>query len=143
MKITKFRLVSERPEENTFLVKKIKKSTIFTEEHTITDDQGNQLSVRDPQGKKFNVNSKETEGIVAYSLPSHTPAHVEILETEEGLNGDVDKSQSELQKSTGAEEVEEYQRPGLIDLTDALDPDRGRRAMVMPKVSDIHWADKE
>lgn len=143
MKITKFRLISERPEETTFLVKKIKKRTIFTEEHIVSDDQGNQLSVRDPNGKKFSVSTKETEGIVAYSLPSHTRAHVEILETEDGLNGDVDKAVQEMQQSTGAEEIEQPKRPGLVNLTQALDPDRGRRAMVIPKSDGIQWADKE
>lgn len=142
MKITKFRLISERPEENTFLVKKIKKKVTITEEHIISDDQGNQISARDPNGKKFKVNTKDIEGIVAYSLPSHTAAHVEILETEDGINGDIDNANIEMQKSTGYEGPEESHRPKLINLTDALDIDRGRSAMIIPKSNEIHWADK-
>lgn len=129
MRIKKYRLISERPEENTFLVKRIKKTTMFLEDSFVSDCDGNQLSSRDKESRSLKPSSKEVEGIIAYSLPSRCPAIVEILETDEGIQGDPDSINQ------------------LIDPSETLSDkavDRGRPVNLSSVLGErrIQWADQ-
>jgi hypothetical protein len=79
MFIKKFRLISENPTENEFETTRTRKTNSIMSIRSITDDEGNVISANRviPPTIKNNI----TEEITAVSIPSRTPARVEILET--------------------------------------------------------------
>ena len=79
MFIEKYKLTSKFSEENEFETTKTRKTYTEFSMTSKTDDEGNQLKQNiptPPVHKQYHV-----EEITAVSLPSRTPAKVEILET--------------------------------------------------------------
>ena len=138
MKIKKFRLFSDRPEEDQFLVKKLIKKVTYIEQDMIMNKDGELLG--GDENKKETETSKTIEGIVAYSINSRTKAIVEVLETEED---DVEKL-NEVEKTFKEIDTEKpvSKRPSVINLSKVLDADRGRQPIIINKdPGDIRWAD--
>ena len=145
MIIRKYKLTSQLSEEHEFEVTFVRK-TINTEYRTtITDDNGNVLSARAKQG--FTRDKQIDDGIQALSLPSRTPAIVEIIKTEE-----VDLSPSVPMEDLTVPDnrpksvkIDELNRAGdrsdtVVDLDKLLHQD-GQQPTKIPKNDEITWAD--
>jgi|ERR1035437_929586 hypothetical protein len=85
-RILKFRIVSDTPEDDTFITTKHTVMETITEMTTETDDAGNMISFRHNDEPRSRVNIKE--GVSAVGKISHKPAKVIILETDDGLTED-------------------------------------------------------
>lgn len=83
MRIVKYRIESQAPEDETFEVTKETKVIVTTKLTQETDDCGNLISFRHPYPVHPPQNSIE-ETITAIGKQSKMPAKVVILETDEG-----------------------------------------------------------
>mgnify|MGYP001560051002 CR=1 FL=1 len=125
MFIKKYKITSKFIEENEFETTKIRKTTTVLTTKTVTDDEGNLISsssVLPPS-----VNTYITEEITAVSLPSRTPADVEIIERIDDQNEDKPEKEEHIsgpKKEDGPKIMTGPSRPKPITL-DQLQKDRG------------------
>jgi len=83
MRITKFKIVSQNPEEVEFILTRKTKMTTTSCVSQEVDDVGNVISPRHPFPVTPPTN-EISEELEAISLPTRTPAKVIILETDQG-----------------------------------------------------------
>ena len=137
-KIKKYRLKSQRDEEEEFEVTKITKTIRTTELTQKVDGEGNIISAR--HGTKSKNTIETQEGIVAVSLPSRTPAIVEILETE-GEDAIITEAETYSERP---KEVKIDTNPGgrqsAVDINKSLYPEEGVGSPVsVPKAGEVNW----
>ncbi len=114
MFIKKFKLTAKFSEENEFETTKTRTTTTIMEAPTITDDYGNLLSASNVIKPK--VKTKITEEISAVSLPSRTPAFVEILEIiEDNPESDEEETPKIINDQPKIMEGPIRQRPITLD----------------------------
>lgn len=141
MRIKKYKIKSLNSEEVEFEVTKVTETKTTLTVTQKVDGEGNLISARN--GIKTSSQSDVKEGISAVSLPSRTPAEVEILETFE--------SPAELRAK---EEIESPSRPKpirtnmnkggreeSINITEKFNQEDGSKAepIPVPKSGDIKW----
>jgi hypothetical protein len=137
MKILKYKLLSQNGEEFEFETTRIVETTTTIKTSKRTDEFGNIISAR--EGIKSDVKQDVKEGISAISLPSRTPAIVEIIETDAEL---VSSNQIESERSNPVKiKTNPGERSPVIDLNKALYPEEGRiKPLSLPKAGEITWA---
>jgi len=137
MRIIKYKLTSQNSEEYEFEVTDIIKTETTVTSIRKVDENGTIISAREVT--RTEVKSEVNEGILAVSLPSKTPAIVEIMETD--VSGPK-ISELELEKRKPFKwQPNPGERVSPIDLNKALYPEEGRaKPQALPKAGEITWA---
>lgn len=118
MFIKKFKLTSRFAEENEFETTKIRKTVTTMSHSVITDNEGNLLSATGISVPE--VKTHITEEVTAISLPSRTPAHVELLEiiNDEDPNSPQEQNPETPQKNQNGPKIMQgpvRQKPITLD----------------------------